>query len=118
MVRGIRGAITVEQNTMEDICSATAEMLMEIIGQNAFDKGSIVSILFTTTPDLNAAFPAVAARQLGWLQVPMMCAQEIAVPDALAKCVRVLLTVNTDKNQNEIQHVYLRGAKVLRPDLT
>lgn len=118
MVRGVRGAITVEQNTVEDICSATAELLLDLIGQNHITQEEIVSILFTTSPDLNAAFPAAAARQLGWLQVPMMCAQEIAVPGALERCVRVLMTVNTDKSQHEIQHVYLRGAKALRPDLT
>lgn len=118
MVRGVRGAITVTENTVEAICSATTELLLEVIGQNNLIKESIVSIMFTTSPDLNAAFPATAAREMGWLQVPMMCAQEIAVPEALAKCVRVLITVNTDKSQSEIQHVYLRGAKALRPDLT
>jgi chorismate mutase len=117
MVRGIRGAITVEQNTAEEILQATAQLLKDMVELNQLPLEEIASVLFSTSPDLNAAFPAAAAREMGWIQVPMMCTQEIAVPGGLAKCIRVLITVNIDKTQQEIQHVYLRGAKVLRPDL-
>jgi chorismate mutase len=117
MVRGVRGAITVENNTVEEILAATTELLTEMVRENNLVAEMIASILFSTSPDLNAAFPAAAAREMGWLQVPMMCTQEIAVPGGLAMCIRILMMVNTEKSQIEVQHVYLRRAKVLRPDL-
>lgn len=117
MVRGIRGAITVEENTAEEMLAATRELLGELVKQNDLHEEDIASAIFSTSPDLNAIFPAVAARELGWVQVPMMCTQEIAVPGALAMCIRVLLTVNTDKAPADIHHAYLRKARILRPDL-
>jgi chorismate mutase len=117
MIRGVRGAITVEENLADEILQATKVLLMEMIKTNELTEDAIASILFSTTPDLNAAFPAAAARGMGWVQVPMMCAQEIAVPGGLPKCIRVLIMINTEKKQHDIQHVYMRGARVLRPDL-
>lgn len=116
MVRGIRGAISVEGNDAQQILAATAELLAEIWRQNDFALGDVASAIFTLTADLNAAFPAVAARQLGWTEVPMFCAQEIPVPGSLPRCIRVLIHVNTTKPQGEIRHVYLRRAAALRPD--
>lgn len=119
MVRGIRGAITVPENSPQSILDGTRELLEAMLTSNAIaDTTSIASIIFSTTPDLNAVFPAVAGRELGLTMVPLICYQEIAVPGALGKCVRVLLHLNTTKQQNEIEHVYLKGAVVLRPDLT
>lgn len=117
MVRGVRGAITVEENSAEEILQATEVLLTEMIKLNELTEDVVASILFSTTPDLDAIFPAAAARKIGWVQVPMMCMQEIAVPGGLTHCIRVLMTINTDKGQNEIQHAYMRGARVLRPDL-
>jgi len=117
-VRGIRGAISVPTDTPEEILSATRELLVEILRANEiveFDE--IASIFFTTTPDLVGTFPAEAARHLGMTHVPLLCASEIAVPNRMPLCVRVLLHVNTDKSQREIVHVYLREAKRLRPDV-
>jgi chorismate mutase len=117
-VRGIRGATTASANTRDAILHATRELLSEMLRLNgivAFDE--IVSVLFTTTPDLTATFPAEAARELGMNLVPLLCASEIDVPGTLGRCVRVLLHVNSAKSQAEIVHVYLRDAKSLRPDV-
>ena len=114
MVRGIRGATTVEENSPRAILAATRELLQELIARNTIDIGQIAAVFFTTTPDLNAEFPAVGARQLGWDDVPLLCGHEMAVPSALPGCIRVLLLVNTEKSQREIEHVYLRGAVTLR----
>ncbi len=114
--RGIRGATTVERNNREEILAATDEMLRLLIEKNDLRPEDIASALFTLTDDLNAVFPAVAARRLGWTEVPLMCAREIPVPDSLGKCVRVLLHVNTTRSAAEIQHVYIRGAVKLRSD--
>ncbi len=117
--RGIRGAVTVDANTEPAILDATAELLQQMVRSNEVDVDDIAGILFTVTPDLTAAFPAEAARRLGgWTQVPLMCAQEIPVPGALPRCVRVLMLINTTKTLDEVRHVYLRGAEQLRPDLT
>jgi chorismate mutase len=117
-VRGIRGAITVEDNTQTEILSATRELLEEIIARNGLEEFSeIVSAIFTTTPDLTASFPAEAARELGMHQVPLLCASEIAVPGSLPRVIRILLHVNTDRSQAEMVHVYLREAQRLRRDL-
>lgn len=118
-VRGIRGAISVPANTAEEVLSATRELLREILRANELtDFGDIVSAIFTTTPDLTAAFPAEAARELGMNHVPLLCASEINVPHGMPRCIRVLLHVNTERSQREIVHVYLRDAKQLRPDMT
>ncbi|MBP7961385.1 MAG: chorismate mutase [Caldilineaceae bacterium] len=116
MCRGIRGATTVAEDTPDEIWRATREMLALIIRINGVRADDLASALFTTTPDLVSAFPATAARQLGWMDVPLMCGHEMAVPGSLPMCVRVLLHWNTDKSPQEIQHVYLEKAKSLRPD--
>jgi chorismate mutase len=115
--RGIRGATTVETDTAEAILAATTELLNEIVEANDVNPDDVASAQFTVTPDLTAAFPARAARNLGWHQVPLLDAQEIPVPGSLARCVRVLIHWNTAKVQREIRHVYLRGAAGLRQDL-
>jgi chorismate mutase len=115
--RGVRGATTVERNDREEILSATRQMMALMIRLNNIDKQDVASAIFTTTPDLDAEFPALAARQLGWLDVPLLCGHEIRVPGSLGRCVRVLIHWNTTKTQGEITHVYLREAVKLRPDL-
>ena len=118
-LRGIRGATTVEQDQAEDILSATRELLQAILQANpALQPEDIASVLFTITADLRAVYPARAARELGWVEVPLMCAQEIPVTGGLPRCVRVLLHWNTEVPQVDIQHVYLREAVQLRPDLS
>lgn len=112
--RGIRGATTVEANTKEDILAATRELLGKIIEVNGIQPEDVVSAIFTTTQDLNAEFPAVAARQLGWTEVPLLCGHEMAVPDSLALCLRILVHVNTEKRAGEMVHIYIKGAKNLR----
>jgi chorismate mutase len=116
-VRGIRGATCAEKNTEEMILSATRELLMEMLGKNNIVPEDIASIFFTMTDDLNAAYPAKAARNLGLVSVPLMCSREIFVPASVCKCIRVLILVNTTKSQDEIIHVYLGEAQRLRPDL-
>ncbi|MEM9187240.1 MAG: chorismate mutase [Planctomycetota bacterium] len=115
--RGVRGAITVEQNDRQEILSATRRMLALLIRINGIEKADIASAQFTVTKDLDAEFPALAARQLGWLDVPLLCGYEISVPGSLERCVRVLVHWNTDRGQGAIEHVYLGGAERLRPDL-
>jgi chorismate mutase len=112
--RGIRGATTAAANTREAILEATKELLQAMVAANAVTPQDIAAALFTTTTDLNAEFPAVAARQLGWEAVPLLCSHEMQVPDGLPRCIRVLLLVNTAKGQEDIRHVYLRGAVILR----
>jgi len=115
--RGIKGATTVERNTREDILAATTELLQLMVEHNDIDPDDVASALFTTTADLNAEFPAVAARRIGWTEVPLCCAHELDVPGSLRMCLRILLHINTDKAARDIVHIYVRGAKVLRPDL-
>ena len=114
--RGIRGATTASANTAEDILEATHEMMRALIALNGLTPENVVSALYTTTQDLTATFPALAARKIGWLEVPLMCSHEMNVPGALQKCVRVMLHVNTDKTAADIKHVYLKGACQLRPE--
>jgi tryptophan synthase alpha chain len=114
--RGIRGATTVESNTAEDILEATTDMLGAMIRLNDIAPEEVVSAVFTTTPELTAAFPALAARELGWTEVPLLCAHEMNVPGALRGVVRILLHVNTSRTPAEIKHVYLREARALRPE--
>lgn len=116
-MRAIRGAITVEKNTEEEILSATKVLLEEIFKQNEEACEDMVSMIFTLTPDLDAVFPAKAARFMGITNVPLMCMSEIPVEGALPMCVRALIYVNTDKGLDEINHVYLKDAVKLRPDL-
>ncbi len=117
MVRAIRGATTVENNDAVEMLRETEKLLVEIIEKNKLKEEDIISIIFTVTNDLNTTFPAIAARNLGWTSVALMCTNEIPVPGSLKKCIRVLLHFNTNKRNNEIRHIYLNDAKVLRPDL-
>ncbi len=112
--RGIRGATTVDTNTGEDILAATKELLQEMIQANGFEEEDIASIHFTTTPDLNATFPAAAARELGLTQVPMLCGHEMNVPGSLPMCLRILVLINTEKSSEKIVHTYIKGARELR----
>ena len=114
--RGIRGATTVEANTAEEILEATTELMVALIGLNDLRPEDVASAVFTTTPDLTATFPAIAARDLGWTEVPLLCAHEMDVPGALGQVVRILLHVNTTRSAAEVRHVYLKGARALRPD--
>ncbi|MCA9127941.1 MAG: chorismate mutase [Planctomycetales bacterium] len=116
--RGVRGATTVVSNTREDILLATRQMLALMIRRNDIDSTDVASATFTVTKDLDAEFPALAARQLGWLEVPLLCGYEIEVKGGLPKCIRILLHWNTNKSQSEIQHVYIHEAIRLRPDLS
>lgn len=116
--RGVRGATTVERNDREEILAATRQLLALMIRRNGIDAKDVASAIFSTTRDIDAEFPALAARQLGWLDVPLMCAHEISVPGSLPRCIRVLIHWNTDKPQHEIQHIYVKEANRLRPDLT
>lgn len=116
--RGVRGATTVATNDREEILSATRQLLALMIRLNGIESRDVASAVFSTTRDLDAEFPALAARQLGWLDVPLMCGHEMAVPGSLPLCIRVMLHWNTEKEQNEIEHVYVREANRLRPDLT
>lgn len=118
VTRGIRGATTVTQNSEEEILKETAVLLQEIVDRNKIVPEDICSVWITMTGDLDTAFPAKVIRQLdGWELVPLMCALEVPVKGALAKCIRFMVHVNTTKAQNEIHHVYLNGAQALRPDL-
>lgn len=114
--RGIRGATTVESDTAEDILEATTDLLEAMIRLNAIESESVISAFFTTTPELTAAFPALAARDLGWTEVPLLCAHEMNVPGSLRGVVRILLHVNTPRTPAEIRHVYLGEARALRPE--
>jgi chorismate mutase len=115
-VRGIRGATTTPGNKAEDVIARTRELLSEIHKRNGFQSPDLAAILFTTTVDLNASFPATAARELGWRDTATLCSHEIDVPGGLPRCIRVLLLWNTDRPASEIHHVYLHEAESLRPD--
>ncbi|MBQ8848643.1 MAG: chorismate mutase [Candidatus Gastranaerophilales bacterium] len=116
--RGVRGAITLNSNTKEEIQNATVELLNEMLKQNEINKEDIAFAIFTLTTDLNADFPAKYARiDCGFNQVPMMCYHELDVENSLKMCLRILLNINTNKMQNEIRHIYLKGAKILRQDI-
>jgi chorismate mutase len=118
-VRGIRGAITVEKDQSDLVLVATRELLEAVLQANpGLEEGAIASVFFTTTDDLVSVHPALAARQMGWTSVPMMCAQEIPVTGCLPRCVRVLIHWNTEAEQESVRHVYLREAVQLRPDLS
>ena len=116
--RGIRGATTVEHNEREEILTATRQLLALMVRRNQIAREDVASAIFTTTPDLDAEFPALAARQLGWLDVPLLCGHELSVPGSLPRCIRVLVHWNTERTQSEIEHIYIREAVRLRPDLS
>ncbi len=114
--RGIRGATTIDENTPASVLEATRDLLARIAEANDLHPEDVASVIFTTTTDVNAEYPAVAARQMGWQDVALMCAHEMAVPHGLKMCIRVLIHWNTSRRADEIQHVYLRDAVSLRPD--
>lgn len=114
--RGIRGAICVDEDEACDIVQATQTLLREMVDTNSVRTEEIASILFTATPDLDAAYPARGAREMGWTHIPLMCAQEMNVKGSLSRCIRVLLMWNTELSQDQIQHIYLGKARQLRPD--
>ena len=115
--RGVRGATTVATNDRAAILAATRELLAEMVATNDIEIADVASVIFTATADLDAVYPAVAAREMGWTDTPLLCMQELAVEGSLARCVRVLMHWNTSLAPSEIRHVYLEGARQLRPDL-
>jgi chorismate mutase len=115
--RGIRGAITVEENTAVAIKSAVRMLLERIVAANALDVADIASVIFTATLDLDAVYPAVAAREMGWVNTPLLCVQEMTVQGNLPRCIRVLFHWNTECAQADVHHIYLGEARALRPDL-
>ncbi|NLE75339.1 MAG: chorismate mutase [Chloroflexi bacterium] len=115
--RGVRGATTVARDEREELLSAATELLLQMAEVNGILPDDLAAVLFTCTPDLLAAFPAEAARRLGWRHVPLLDAQEMAVPGTLPRCLRILMLWNTDMPAQGIRHVYLREAQRLRPDL-
>ena len=116
MMRGVRGATTAEANTREAILAATDELLRLMIEANDLCADDVASVIFTTTSDLTADYPALAARALGWHDVALMCGHEMNVPHGLPMCIRILMHWNTTRSAAEVQHVYLKGAARLRPD--
>ena len=114
--RGVRGATTVKENNREAILSATRELLTQMIEANDIQPDDVASVIFTTTADLTSEYPALAARQLGWQDVALLCAQEIGVPNSINHCIRILLHWNTEKLASEIRHIYINDAVNLRPD--
>lgn len=117
-IRAIRGATTVEGNSREAILGATRELIQQVVERNALALDDLVSAIFTMTPDLDAVFPAEAAREMGWNQIPLLCTREIGVPGSLPQCVRIMLHTYTPLPPEQVQHVYLREAVRLRPDLS
>jgi len=115
--RAIRGATTVDSDSPDQIRHATRELLETIVARNGITSADVISAIFTVTHDLTSEFPAHAARELGWLEVPLLCTLEIPVPGSLPKCIRVLLHVQTSAAREHIRHVYLHAARALRPDL-
>lgn len=115
--RGVRGATTVEENSPEVILSATRQLLEAMIRENDIDEEDVASVIFTTTPDLNACYPAKAARDIGWRRTALLGCQEIDHPEGMPRCIRILIHWNTPKSLDEIRHIYMEGALALRPDL-
>ena len=116
-VRAIRGAIQVDADEREAILEATTELVSEVMSRNELSTDDVISVIFTATPDLNAEFPALAARKLGFQEVPLLCAAEIDMPGAMPRVVRVMMHIETTKPRAAVQHVYLRGAAALRLDI-
>ncbi|MGJ6963194.1 chorismate mutase [Streptosporangium sp. G11] len=117
MIRAIRGAIQVGANDRDEILSGVTELVTEVMGRNRLTTDDVISVIFTATPDLTAEFPALAARKLGFHDVPLICASEIDVPGALPRVVRLMAHVDVERSRQDIQHVYLRGAVALRVDI-
>ena len=116
-VRAFRGATQLAEDTATQMASAVTELLREIMNQNGLEEGDLISVLFTATQDLVSDFPATGARSMGFGDVPLMCAAEIAVVGSLPRCVRVMMHARTTRERGDIKHIYLRGASVLRKDL-
>jgi chorismate mutase len=116
-VRAIRGAVQIDADEREAILEGTTELVSEVMSRNNLTTDEVISVLFTVTPDLTAEFPALAARKLGFHDVPLICATEIPVPGAMPRVVRLMAHVETDLSRSAIQHVYLRGAAALRLDI-
>jgi len=116
-LRAVRGAIQVERDDRDQVLAASAEMVRAVLDRNGLTPDDLVSVVFTATPDLTSEFPAYAARQMGIVDVPLLCASEIAVPGAMPRVLRLLAHVETDLSRSEVRHVYLRGAAALRTDL-
>lgn len=116
-LRGVRGATVATENSKDAIVEATRQLLLKIVELNGIEHEDIASAFFSTTPDLTAEFPAIAARQIGWTDTALMCMHEMSVPNGLKLCVRVLVHWNTTKRADEIRHIYTNGAEKLRPDL-
>ncbi|MEN6312980.1 MAG: chorismate mutase [Clostridiaceae bacterium] len=117
MVRAVRGATTVNENNRNEILEKTGELLNIIVEKNAISREDIISVIFSVTSDLNAVFPAVAARNMGWTDIALMCTNEMDVPGSLRRCIRVMLNFNTKKSNSELKYIYLHEAEKLRPDL-
>lgn len=116
--RGVRGATTADGNTSDEILQSTRQLLALMIRKNGIQVEDVASAIFSTTADIDAAFPALAARQLGWIDVPLLCTHEISVPESLPMCIRILLHWNTDRPQADVEHIYVKEAVVLRPELS
>lgn len=118
LCRGVRGATTIEHDTPEEILAATRELLQLMIEANQINPGDVASAIFTTTPDIVSEYPALAARQLGWVDTALLCGHEMAIPHGLKQCIRILLHWNTTHAARELRHIYIKGAVNLRPDLS
>ncbi len=116
-IRAIRGATTVSEDARDELLEATRELLEEMMSRNGVSRDDLVSLVFTSTPDLTSEFPALAARRMDISDVPLLCAAEIAVEGALPRCIRILMHLNTSRGRGELRHVYLRDARSLRSDL-
>ena len=116
MLRGIRGATTADTDSRPDIMAAAKDLLSRLIDENKLNSEDIGAIIFSSTPDINAAFPAAGARELGLTDVPLFGTQEIDCPTGVKKCIRILILTNTELSQKDIHHIYLKGAAVLRPE--
>jgi chorismate mutase len=117
VVRGLRGATTVDEDTVEQVMQRSQELMRQILERNDLVEDDIISAIFTTTRDISSIFPATAVREIGFGAVPLLCAAEIDVPGSMPRCIRVLLHVHTNRSREEIHHVYLNGAQGLRDDL-
>lgn len=117
-LRGVRGATTCTGNSKDEITVAVKELWLAMFEQNAFAEDDLAAVIFSSTPDLSAAFPASALRALGWTNTPLFGAAEIEQPEAVKRCIRILALWNTEKGQKDIKHVYLREAAALRPDIS
>ncbi|RKS74398.1 chorismate mutase [Actinomadura pelletieri DSM 43383] len=116
-VRAVRGATQIDADDRDQILEATTELVAEVMARNGLSTDDVISVIFTVTPDLTAEFPALAARKLGFHEVPLLCATEIGVPGSLPRVIRLMAHIDTDRPRSDVQHVYLRGATALRLDI-